>query len=124
MGHIFAVPNHIQLIKDGAKTQTRRLEKPGTNYVADDNGNIIEVWQNGRLQYKVGRTYRGSPGRGKRGEVSYRITAIRCVPSNVISPEDALAEGGYTPESYLELLSGLYPSLPPFVIAYTFEVVR
>ena len=79
---------HIEQIRNGIKTQTRRL--------------FAGV-------YKVGHNYSIQPGRGKKGIgmrfVIDKIHLEKCM----ISKEDAQAEGGYTPEEYEREFKKIYP---------------
>lgn len=53
MGLIFAVPGHIEQIKSGEKTQTRRLIAPRTALQEGKEG--LELRVNGRLKADFGR---------------------------------------------------------------------
>lgn len=106
---IFSVGDHIQQIISGEKTQTRRKSN----------------W------YKLGMTYSIQPGRTKSGIsegkimiIEKRIESHRNLSGKVfvISQEDALAEGGYTPEQFEELYSKMYPGWP-VRLAYTFKFI-
>ena len=100
---IFSVPGHIEQIKNGTKTQTRR-KSPA---------------------YRVGRTYAIQPGR-KMGILEGRILITRKREEKYldggISVADALAEGKYTPGQFETLFSNMYPS---WIVryAYTFDFV-
>jgi len=109
---IFAKADHIKQIIAGTKTQTRRPTD----------------------RYKVGRIYAIQPGRGEPGILEGRIlitdkwmeakelgvenNRIVVIPSTVISPEDAQAEGGYTPEEYEALYEEMYPG---WMVRYAYE---
>ncbi len=101
---------HIEQIKRGEKTQTRRL-----------NGRYLE-----------GHTYCIQFGYGTRGVPGLRIKITGKkwepgpfnIPANQISKEDARAEGGYTVEEYEQLFHELYPACKKQRVAYTFEVIR
>jgi len=98
---IFAKPGHIQKIIEGSKTQTRRASK----------------------NYKVGHSYAIHPGRCKPSISDGRILITNCRVEHrgqVISVEDALAEGGYTPEEYEQLYEEMYPGWETRY-AYTFK---
>lgn len=114
MGLIFAVPGHIEQIKSGTKTQTRRLWKSGTVlYGTELRG------KGGRLLYAVGKTYAVIPGRGQKSVGRIRITKLQdewrlkwegeALVTVPLSVNDALAEGGYTPEEYDALWLKMYP---------------
>ena len=98
-------PEHIEMIRNGTKTQTRRYTG---------------------LHYKEGRTYAVQPGRGKKAVPDIRIRIVRKreeIPPFNITDDDAIAEGGYTPEEYEALYLSLYPkSALRWVL--TFEVVK
>ena len=101
---IFSIGDHVEMIKSGQKTQTRR--RAGS--------------------YIVGRSYSIQPGRGKAGIVEGRIKITNKVKEystcSVISAEDAWDEGLYTPLKFEELYSRMYSGW--FVRwAYTFEYV-
>jgi len=101
---------HIEQIKRGEKTQTRRL-----------NGRYLE-----------GHTYCIQYGYGTKGIEGYRlkITGKRWesgpfnIPANQISKEDAWAEGGYSVQEYEELFKNFYKACKRGRVAYTFEVIR
>ena len=87
---IFSIGNHIEQIKAGTKTQTRR--------------------PTGR--YRVGETYAIQPGRGKKAIPEGRILITHMWIEGhweKIHPIDAEAEGGYSVEEYEELYSKMYP---------------
>ena len=92
---IFNVPGHIEMIRNGIKTQTRRSN---------------------RGIYQVGRDYAVQRKRGVKAEPDIRIMmdkiweeeALEFLAENekrypvelYISKEDAWAEGGYTPTKF------------------------
>jgi hypothetical protein len=92
---IFNVPGHIDMIRNGTKTQTRRVN---------------------RGIYQVGRDYAVQQKRGVKAEIDIRIVMDRIREETIaefhhddstiypisISKEDAWAEGGYTPEQFEE----------------------
>lgn len=84
-------PEHIEMIRKGTKTQTRRLYSG----------------------YHIGHSYAVQEGRGACGLPDMRIVIKRKWVEehgeNAISREDADAEGGYTPEEYERLYSSMYP---------------
>lgn len=97
---IFSIGNHIQQIIEGTKTHTRRPTD----------------------RYEVGKTYAIQPGRGKFGipegrililSKQYEVKGIGGHPPWPFpydtSPEEANAEGGYTPEEYEALYEKMYP---------------
>ena len=108
--------SHIEMIRNGTKTQTRRMS------------NI----------YEIGKSYAVQPGRGKKAVHDIRIRIINKWPegyapreknewpSYPISTGDAEMEGGYTPREYEELFERMYPGwlAGPLRWAYEFEVVK
>lgn len=86
---------HVEQILEGTKTQTRRLN---------------------RGYYRIGQTYSIQPCRTCKGIVGYRIEIREILPEGrevrgiSISPEDAKAEGGYSPEEFEELFLKLNPT--------------
>lgn len=118
MGLIFAVPGHIEKIKSGEKTQTRRLWDVRMDMRHDDMMRR-RVTVNGRLKWRVGKRYAVLPGRGKKGVGWIVITSMwletmyrheKNFDRKFISVSDALAEGGYTPEEYEALWDKMYPN--------------
>jgi len=92
---IFSIADHIPQIKARTKTQTRRIR--GTEWYP---------------RYQTGKYYRIQPGRGKKsiedGEIQIKRSWIE-YRGDTISEENALAEGGYTPEKYEALFIKMYP---------------
>ena len=88
---IFSVSGHVEQIKNGTKTQTRRKSP----------------------LYMVGRTYSIQPGRTEKGIKEGRILVTRKREEKYldggISVSDALAEGGYTSGQFETLFSNMYP---------------
>ena len=92
---IFSLADHIEQIKAGTKTQTRRPSD----------------------KYKVGKLYAIQPGRGKHGIPDGKIiVSAKIIELNHPDPkwgwimaDDALAEGGYTPGEYEKLYELMYP---------------
>ncbi len=114
---IFNVPGHIEQIRNGLY-----------QIFTDRNGNPTSIvkTQTRRLNrgiYKVGKDYAVQSKRGAKAEPDIRIVMdriwheqiarpldLRLLPSfNVISVEDARAEGGYTPEDFEMLFRELNP---------------
>lgn len=90
---IFAVDGHVQAVKDGLKTQTRR--------------------RNGQ-NYKKGRLYSVQPKRTAKGIPEGKILILNKVVETreknyPISFEDAYAEGCYVPDEFEELYEKLCP---------------
>ena len=91
---IFSIEGHIEKIKAGDKTQTRRPTD----------------------RYQIGKLYAIQPGRGKPGIPDGKIyirakreewkTDVKWLQ---ISPWEANDEGGYTPEEYERLYEKMYP---------------
>lgn len=114
---IFSVPGHIGMIRNGlkatvpvttVKTQTRRLK---------------------RGVYQVGRDYAVQRKRGMKAEPDIRIVMDQIWKesyaqylSNLISGEDAWAEGGYTPIEFEELFRKLNPKWNGDRWAFEFHV--
>ena len=96
---IFNVPGHIDMIRAGTKTQTRRLN---------------------RGIYTVGKDYVVQQKRGVKAESDIRIVMDRVWKEEVeefvdelevvISQEDAWAEGGYTQTEFEEVFANLNPA--------------
>lgn len=100
---IFSIGNHIELIKRGIKTQTRRRSD----------------------KYRVGKLYSIQPSRTSKGipEGKIRIIEKRLeLRQDKINAHDSLAEGEYFPEDFEKLYSTLYPTWK-VRYAYTFEYV-
>ncbi len=100
---IFSIGDHIEMIKDGRKTQTRRQSD----------------------FYKVGRTYSIQPGRGKAGIAEGRLRILKKLweySPGSICKEDAWDEGMYMNLEFERLYSEVYPGWHKRY-AYTFEYV-
>ena len=101
---IFSIADHVEQIKNGTKTQTRRQSKA----------------------YLVGKTYSIQPGRKKLGISDGRILILKkrveTNPFDCISEEDAQAEGGYDVEQFEFLYTRMYPNWEERY-AYTFKFV-
>ena len=96
---IFNIPGHIEMIRNGTKTQTRRVN---------------------RGVYSVGRDYAVQSKRGVKAEADIRIVIDRICKekrkdtsisaSNIkVSVRDARAEGGYQPAEYELVFRMAYP---------------
>ena len=100
---IFSIGNHVLKIVQGEKTQTRR----------DSD------------RYEVGKTYSIQPCRTCRGITGGRIRIVQKreeICCELISSEDAKAEGGYTPEEFERLYDKLHPKwLNRFAYTFKFE---
>lgn len=108
---IFAIPRHIDMIRAGTKTQTRRLN---------------------RGIYKVGRDYAVQPKRG------VAVSDIRIVMDEIwkewcdyggghpysILPKNAQAEGGYTSRDYEQEFKKAYPKWVGDRWAFKFHVIE
>ena len=79
-------------VLDSTKTQTRRLKKSG-DYIHVIGPLFQEVIRNGRLLWRVGRTYAIQPSRGKKAVGRIVLNAIRKEQLQDISAEDCIAEG-------------------------------
>ena len=101
---IFSISDHVEQIKNGSKTQTRRKSKT----------------------YLVGKTYSIQPGRTKSGIPEGRILILKKLvetnPFDCISEEDAMAEGGYDVEQFEFLYTRMYPDWKERY-AYTFKFI-
>lgn len=84
-------------VRDGTKTQTRRLRDRSRHVTQTREGKIVAVltrttkWP--RKLWVVGRTYAIQSGRGKKGNGRFRILKIRKESLQDISEKDAKAEG-------------------------------
>ena len=86
-------------VRDGTKTQTRRLVKSGDTHFAEFfEGAIHGVQSNGRLKWEVGKTCAIQPKRGVKGNGRFRITKIRKENVQKINCKDCTAEGITTKE--------------------------
>lgn len=105
---IFSVPGHVEKIKAGVKTQTRRVPRPNDHL---ENGVLYKGKQ---TWYAVGHE---SGIRGERNGklIGYILIADLSLedvtPTSYISEADAWAEGGYTPEQYENVWRDLNPKL-------------
>ena len=97
---IFSISDHIKQIKNGEKTQTRRLMK------TDEKGAFK------RCKYRLHGSYAIQPGRAQPGIPDGRIKIDKIMIEDrgcVISHSDAQAEGGYEQEGYERLFRIMYP---------------
>jgi len=89
---IFSINDHIDLIKRGIKTQTRRPTD----------------------RYSTFKSYAIQPGRGKKGIPEGRILILKKWRESyfpeygLISERDAKAEGGYSPDLFKNLYESMY----------------
>jgi hypothetical protein len=99
-------PEHISLIFEGKKTQTRRAN---------------------RGKYQIGKSYAIQKCRTCKGIEGFRIVIDQIweelVPGLHISEENALAEGGYTPAEYELEFRQMYPHAQERW-AFEFHVIR
>ena len=118
---IFNIPGHIDLIRSGEKTQTRRAN---------------------RGIYQVGKDYAVQSKRGVKAESDMRIViekiweedglgiaggipAVGNRENDVyLSEEDAWAEGGYTPKQFEEIFTALNPKRDWTRWVFEFHVIE
>jgi hypothetical protein len=98
----------VDEILNGRKTQTRRIVKPehfGNRWYLNgyDDERINEVTINGRSLWVVGKTYAIVPKRGAKAVGRIRINFIRGELLQLISEDDAKAEGVNSVLEYCEL---------------------
>jgi hypothetical protein len=116
-------PNHIQMIQDGIKVETRRRLKEGITFLAKMWGEkftpvspqlilltppeqveIVSVCsKSGRVIYTVGHEYTLQPGRGMVGKGAIRLVSIHLQRLRAMTDADAQAEGGYTLDEYRQV---------------------
>ena len=80
-------------VRDGTKTQTRRLVKEGDCGYGGGKGEIHSVGAMNRWKWQVGKTYAIQSGRGKKGNGRFCIVKIRKENLQSITEADAKAEG-------------------------------
>jgi len=99
---IFSISNHVELIKKGEKTQTRRQSN----------------------HYEVGKTYAIQPCRTCKAIKDGRILILkkRTETFRHVNLEDAEAEGGYTPMEFEQLYLKIHPNWRKR-FAYTFRFI-
>lgn len=103
---ILFTPNHVEMIKAGEKTQTRR------------------IWK--RPRAKVGAVHLVKTELfSKEHHCKIRILDVRLEPLGAVSEEDARAEGGYTVAEYIEVWREINGDFDPDQLVYVvdFEVV-
>ena len=96
---IFSIADHIEQIKAGTKTQTRRHSD----------------------RYKLGSLLAIQPKRGMKGISDGKIKIIKKTletKAMTLSKEDAESEGGYGVDEYEELYEKMYPH---WLIRYCYE---
>lgn len=103
MKMIFSISNHIEQIIKGTKTQTRR---------ASDRCQVGKLYS-----IQPSRTAKGIP----KGKIKI-VDKVREIWDYTINPDDAKAEGGYTPEEFEALYEKLHPNWDER-IAYTFRFI-
>lgn len=101
---IFSIADHVEQIKKGVKTQTRRKSS----------------------SYLVGKSYSVQPGRTQPGIPEGRILIVdkrvETNPFDKINELDAKAEGGYDPIQFEFLYTRMYPDWKERYV-YTFKFV-
>jgi len=105
----------------GEKTQTRRPVKVNEYQTTHDD--LVEV-RNGRLKWRVGKTYSVQPGRGKKGEGFMKLTSIRREKVESITEDDVMAEGLVSRDKFLEIWNGFYGDAYPECWVLEFELVE
>lgn len=144
-------PDMLALVLSGKKTQTRRpadrtrlyskriLANNGQKAVVTrkwlgmscsdtlDGPVVYDEYTDWRVKWMVGRTYAVAPGRGKHGVGRIRLLDIRLEPADVITEEDARAEGFDSREAFFDKLRSLYGANVDLTAPYyalTFELVQ
>ena len=123
-------------VLSGAKTQTRRLAKPGDvalNYWRNpcQNGlyhpgsidHIGVVQRNKRDLWLVTRTYAVQPARTAKGIARIQLTGIRREDVRQISEADAVAEGFGSPELFWLTWTAMYDPLAALQVKCFIEAV-
>ncbi len=135
---IFSVAGHIEKIRDGQKTQTRRRLESNEIVVFDSGSKPVQSWcrlhngrsirelrnYNNRLIHRVGGIDAIVPKRGAQSVGTVRIVSIRIEARHeyaCMSEEDAQAEGDYTPEQYAKVWNDLYGGRDLYRAVYEFE---
>ena len=125
-------PYLAEAILQGKKTQTRRLPTTNGAVLYDNDNTIIAVYQNGRLRWKVGRTYAIQPGRGKKAIGRLHLLGIRQEPLQAINWRDARNEGladANPTKAFVSLWNDINPTPGtcwqdnPEVFVLTFELI-
>jgi len=93
--------DHIEKIRDGTKTQTRRLKS----------------------NYKIGRSYAVQPGRGKRAIPDMRIEILDIWQEKLgeISEEDCREEGYNSSDEYREIWAKINKKYEPDQVVYAIK---
>jgi hypothetical protein len=112
-------------VLSGAKTQTRRIVKPGDDWGswgpyravyngADPNGiDGVPTW--GRMRWRINQVLSVQPGRAQKGVARIRITDLRLEDVRKITDEDAAAEGFWDPDDFLVLWCQMHdPGVLPY----------
>ena len=99
----------VDAIKQGKKTQTRRLKRPGEStkieYFRKDGFFAGVVDAKDRTRYRIDSSYAICPKRGAAGisDGRIKVTEIRFEPLQFITEADAKAEGVGSVEEYRQL---------------------
>lgn len=111
-------PEMIDALRNGSKTETRRVLKPGELLLADNIDNAVSpdqyiasyqnwtvdtVCHHGAYKWRVGRTYAIQPGYGNNGIGFFTMSFIRIERLHQITEAGAVAEGVSSLQEYQDL---------------------
>lgn len=124
------------LVISGRKTQTRRLWKPTWEHGVLDCISIVAIFNNGRVQYAIGRLLpiipkRAQPAIRIEGEIArVCVVALRRERLQDITEADAIAEGVNSVAEYRELWTSINGKTKgadwdsnPYVAVISFKMV-
>ncbi len=80
-------PDLVDKIISGAKTQTRRLAKPGETVSVWDSQIVGVYTATGRVRFALGKTYAVCPGRGKPTVFVARLRTTEGVESHLVTDD-------------------------------------